>query len=173
MAKIHDDMPTDAVGARDSAPGKRSTATPPGPPTRGKSRFGLGYAVGLVIAIVVGIGIVLVAVLPGGTPRVLPLMSNSLGFWDHIPTSVPATPAIRSHSQAMAAYDRQPAVVAASAPAPLETFRYSSQPALNAPVPATHVGLETFRSSGQPAPHGPAPAMSTSRVSLGSITSDR
>jgi hypothetical protein len=188
MAKIHDDMPTDAVGASGSALGGRSTEKAPGLRPHRTRRSGLVYAAGVVVAIVACIAVVLIAVLPKGTV-VLPPMSNSLGFWDRIPTPAAPTPAtsndvhswdgipsaasahtgIQAHSEVSP--NQEPA--AAPAPSALETFRYTGQPAPEAPPPATHPGPETFRYTGEPALDVPPLATSTIHVSLGSIASER
>jgi hypothetical protein len=87
MAKIQGESSPDAGHAPKAAAPGPSTATEPSRLPRKTRRFGLVYAAGLVVAIVAGIAIVLITMLPRPAPA-LPPMSNSLGFWDRIPTPV-------------------------------------------------------------------------------------
>jgi hypothetical protein len=77
----------DAARSPNQVAPEPSPATEPSRLPRKSRRFGFVHAAGLVVAIVAGIAVILIAMLPRPAP-VLPPMSNSLGFWDRIPTPV-------------------------------------------------------------------------------------
>jgi hypothetical protein len=87
MAKMQGESSPDAARAPNQVAPGPSPATEPSRLPRITRRFGLVHAAGLVVAIVAGIAVILIAMLPRPAP-VLPPMSNSLGFWDRIPTPV-------------------------------------------------------------------------------------